>query len=150
LTRTAGAVWGGANGKLVFFKLDMTSQEPFAQIFSMNGAGNGQRNLSAKGGASGEVDIQPSISPDGRRIAFAHLDLETMSAQIWTMTFEGHNRTDVSNDAADASESGPAWSADGTKLLFVKQPPGSFPGDQGGGPATAGGSIWMRDANGTG
>jgi dipeptidyl aminopeptidase/acylaminoacyl peptidase len=66
------------------------------------------------------------------------------------MTFEGHERTDISNDAADASESGAAWSPDGAKLLFVKQPAGSFPGDQGPGPASAGGSIWIRNADGSG
>ena len=150
LSGTAGAVWAGTDGKLVFYKFDVTSPQPIAQVFSMNRPGNGQKNLSAKSGAAGEVDIQPSVSPDGKSIAFAHLDLDTGSAQVWTMSFEGHQRIDISNDAADASESGPAWSADGTKLLFVKQPPGSFPGDQGGGPATAGGSIWIRNADGSG
>jgi len=150
LTGTAGAVWAGTDGKLVYYQFSGSDQAPVAQIFSMNRPGNGQKNLSAKGGAAGQVDIQPSVSPDGKRIAFAHLDFETGSAQVWTMTFEGLNRTDISNNGADASESGPSWSADGTKLLFVKQPPGSFPGDQGGGPATAGGSIWIRNADGTG
>jgi Tol biopolymer transport system component len=150
LTATAGAVWSGTDGKLVFYKFSGTDDAPVAQIYSMNRPGNGQKNLSVKGGAGGEVDIQPSVSPDGKRIAFAHLDVATGSAQVWTMTFEGLNRTDISNDAAEASESGPAWSADGTKLLFVKQPPGSFPGDQGPGPASAGGSIWVRNADGTG
>src|SRR5262249_7585662 len=31
-----------------------------------------------------------------------------------------------------------------------RQPLGSFPGDQGGGPGTAGGSIWIRNADGSG
>jgi Tol biopolymer transport system component len=150
LTGTAGAVWAGTTGKLVSFKLDMTSAQPMAQIYSMNRPGNGQKNLTTKTGSAADVDIQPSVSPDGKSIAFAHLDPDTMSAQVWTMTFEGNFRTDISNDAADASESGPAWSADGTKLLFVKQPAGSFPGDQGPGPASAGGSIWIRNADGSG
>ena len=85
-----------------------------------------------------------------RAIAFARLDQDTGSAQLWTMTFEGLKQTNVSNDAASFSESGPGWSADGSKLLFVRQPPGSFPGDQGGGPATAGGEIWIRNADGSG
>jgi len=146
----AGAAFSGVNGKFVFEKADFSVDPPVLQIYSMNTPGNGQKNLSAKGGGADQIDIQPSVSPDGRSIAFARLDQESGSGQLWTMTFEGLNQTDISNDAASFSESGPAWSADGSRLLFVRQPPGSFPGDQGGGPASAGGSIWMRNADGSG
>jgi len=147
---TAGGVWSGDNGKLVFFKFSGNDEGPVAEIYSINSDGTDQTNLTAAGGAAGQVDIQPSVSPDGKSIAFTHLDPDTQSAQVWTMRFNGSDRTDVSDNASDASESGPAWSADGTMLLFIRQPAGSFPGDQGGGPATAGGSIWIRDADGTG
>jgi len=150
---TADAAFSGTDGKLVFFKVSSDGGDgppSFVQIFSMNRPGNGQKNLSAKGGGGSQVDIQPSVSPDGKMIAFTRLDQDTGSPQLWTMTFEGLKQTNVSNDAASFSESGPAWSADGSKLLFVKQAPGSFPGDQGGGPATAGGEIWMRNADGSG
>ena len=122
----------------------------FVQIFSMNRPGNGQKNLERRVAEHPEVDIQPSVSPDGKTIGFARLDQDTGLAPPWTMTFEGLKQTDISNDAANFSESGPAFSADGSKLLFVRQPPGSFPGDQGGGPATAGGEIWIRNADGSG
>jgi Tol biopolymer transport system component len=144
---SAGAAFSGVNGKFVFFKDDFPNS---VQIYSMNGPGNGEKNLSAKGGGGSQLDLQPSVSPDGQSIAFVRLDQATGSGQLWTMTFEGLKQSDVSNDAASFSESGPAWSADGSKLLFVRQPPGSFPGDQGGGPATAGGTIWMRNADGSG
>jgi len=137
------AVWPGANGKIVFVKVDFSNPGvPAAQIYSMNRNGGNQRNLSAAGGGGDQVDIQPSVSPDGKRIAFARLDQATFSAQLWTMRIDGSQQTDISNDAALASESGPAWTEDGSKVLFVKQPPGSFPGE--------GGSIWIRRANGEG
>ena len=137
------AVWPGANGKIVFVKVDFSNPGvPAAQIYSMNSNGGNQRNLSAAGGGGDQVDIQPSVSPDGKRIAFARLDQATFSAQLWTMRIDGSQQTDISNDAALASESGPAWTEDGSKVLFVKQPPGSFPGE--------GGSIWIRRANGEG
>jgi Tol biopolymer transport system component len=137
------AVWPGANGKIVFFKVDFSNPAgPAAQIYSMNSNGRNQRNLSAAGGGGDQVDIQPSVSPDGKRIAFARLDPQTFSAQLWTMRIDGSQQTDISNDAALASESGPAWTEDGSKILFVKQPPGGFPGE--------GGSIWIRRANGKG
>src|SRR5438128_9545254 len=66
-------------------------------------------------------------------------------ATISTLNFDGSEQTNISNDANFFSESGPAWSADGDKLLVVRQPPGSFPGEsEGPPPVPAGGSIWIR------
>jgi Tol biopolymer transport system component len=128
------------HGRIVFYKADLTI--PTAQIYSMNVQGEDQTNLSAAGGGATQVDIQPSLSPDGTQIAFVRLDLATFSAQIWTMRINGTDQTDISNDALVASESGPSWTEDGSGILFVKQPSGSFPG--------AGGSIWVRSADGAG
>jgi len=126
------------HGRIVFYRADLTI--PTAQIYSMNTQGENQTNLSAAGGGATQVDIQPSLSPDGRQVAFVRLDLTTFSAQIWTMRINGTHQTDISNDAQVASESGPSWTEDGSGILFVKQPSGSFPG--------AGGSIWVRRADG--
>src|SRR5205807_3436114 len=101
-----------------------------------------QTNLSAAGGGAGDLDLQPSVSPNGKRIAFTRFDPATGSAQIWVMRIDGSQQTDISNDGDTASESGPAWSEDGSKILFVKQSAGSFP--------RTGGAIWIRKANGKG
>ncbi len=146
--QTAEAAWPGSNGKIVFYKINFSTFA--AQIYSMNSRGQGQTNLSAAGGGAGQVDVQPSVSPNGKRIAFTRFDPASGSAQIWTMKIDGSHQTNVSRDAALASESGPSWTEDGSKILFVRQPPGSFPGAQGGDPATAGGSIWIRRADGRG
>jgi Tol biopolymer transport system component len=144
----ASAVWPGANGKIVFFKFAFTSPTTISgQIFSVNRDGTGETDLSAAGGGADQVDIQPSVSPNGRKIAFVRFDPSTGSAQLWVMNFNGSGQTDVSNDAKVASESGPAWTSDGTQLLFVKQLPGSFPGNFG---APAGGQIRIRNADGGG
>jgi TolB protein len=143
MASTAGATWPGVNGKIVFFKFDGSSFS--GQIFSMNANGTGQTNVSAAGGGAGQIDIQPTVSPNGRQIAFARFDPSTGSAQLWVMNFNGSGQTDISNDASDASESGPAYSPDGSRILFVKQPPGSFPGGSPGG-----GEIWIRNADGSG
>jgi Tol biopolymer transport system component len=141
----ASAVWPGANGKIMFFKFSFA---PIGQIFSVNPNGTGETNLSAAGGGAGQIDIQPSVSPNGRFIAFARLvpiDPTHVSAQLWVMRSNGTGQTDVSNDAMSFSESGPAWTPDGSKLLFVQQSPGTLP--FGGSP---GGSIWIRNADGSG
>lgn len=149
--QSALAAWPGGNGKIVFFKLGFSpTAGPMAQIYSIDSQGNGQQDLSAAGGGASQIDVQPNVSPNGKRIAFTRFDQASGSAQLWTMKMDGSDQTDISNDGATASESGPAWTEDGSRILFVKQPPGSFPGDQGGGPSSAGGQIWIRRANGKG
>jgi TolB protein len=141
--QTAEAAWPGSNGKIVFVKADFAAFS--LQIYSMNSQGQGQRNLSAAGGGTSPIDIQPSVSPDGRRIAFARAEFlgpTTISGQIWVMNIDGTHQVNISNNAALASESGPSWTEDGSKVLFVRGPSGAFPG--------AGGSIWIRRADGSG
>jgi Tol biopolymer transport system component len=140
----AEAAWPGDNGKIVFYRASTSpSGQISAQIYSMSSQGKEQTNLSAAGGGAAQLDIQPSVSPNGKRIAFTRADPTTLAGQIWTMKMDGSNQTDISNDLATASESGPAWSEDGSSILFVKQPAGS--------PVFGGsGSIWIRRANGKG
>jgi Tol biopolymer transport system component len=150
--QTAEAAWPGGNGKIVFYKVNFAAFT--AQIYSINSEGR-QIDLSAAGGGASQFDFQPSVSPDGKRIAFtrlAILDLTTfaVAAQLWTMNIDGSHQTDISKNPLVASESGSSWTEDGSKILFVKQPSGTFPGDLGGGPASVGGSLWIRNAKGTG
>jgi Tol biopolymer transport system component len=148
---SAQATWLGGNGKIVFYKVDFTTGRD--QIYSMNSDGQGQTNLTTAGGGTSQFDIQPSVSPNGKRIVFARAEVlnpTTITGQLWTMKMDGSDQTDISNNGAQASESGPSFTEDGSQVLFVRQPSGSFPGDQGGGPATAGGAIWIRNANGKG
>jgi Tol biopolymer transport system component len=158
--QTAQAAWPGGNGKIVFYKVDFTTGA--AHIYSMNTQGQDQTDLSAAGGGTSPFDFQPSVSPNGKRIAFTRAEVldpttipPTMTGQLWTMNIDGSHQTNISNNGALASESGPSWTEDGSKILFVRQPSGTFPGDQTprGGlphPETAGGSIWIRNANGKG
>jgi Tol biopolymer transport system component len=142
--QSAEAAWPGGNGKIVFYKaVTLPSGQISAQIYSMSSRGGKQTNLSAAGGGAAQLDIQPSVSPNGKRIAFTRADPTTLAGQIWTMKMDGSDQTDVSNDLASASETGPAWSEDGSSILFVTQPAGS--------PVFGGsGSIWIRRANGKG
>ena len=51
------AAWPGANGKIVFFKVDTSNPAPAAQIYSMNSNGQHQINLSAAAGRSTGVSL---------------------------------------------------------------------------------------------
>jgi Tol biopolymer transport system component len=142
--QSAQAAWPGDNGKIVFYRASNSpTGQISAQIYSMSSRGGKKTDLSAAGGGANQLDFQPSVSPDGKRIAFTRADPTTLAGQIWTMNIDGSHQTDVSNDLASASETGPAWTEDGSSILFVRQPAGSqvFGGS---------GSIWVRRANGKG
>jgi Tol biopolymer transport system component len=138
----AAAVWPGESGKIVFYKAS-TSGPLSVQIYSMTSQGQDLTNLSAAGGGGNRLDAQPSVSPNGKRIAFSRVDPATAAPQIWTMKIDGSDQTDISNDSAIASESNPAWTEHGSQILFVRQPAGS--------PVFGGaGELWVRRANGKG
>ena len=141
----AAAVWPGENGEIVFYKaLIAPNGAPISvQIYSMTSQGRQLTDLSAAGGGADRLDIQPSVSPNGKRIAFTRVDPNTLAGQIWTMKIDGSQQTNISNDAAVASESGPAWTEDGSQVLFVRQPAGI--------PVFgSAGEIWVRRSNGKG
>lgn len=142
----AAAVWPGANGKIVFWKADITSHSANGQIYAMDSHGANQVNLSAAGGGAGQIDLQPSVSPDGKRIAFTRglvpdPNNPVIIGQIFTMRMDGSHQADVTNDLSYTA-SGPSWTEDGSHILFVKASAGQFPG--------FGGSIWTQRADGKG
>jgi Tol biopolymer transport system component len=139
--QTAQAAWPGANGRIVFLKEDFLTTA--AQIYSMKSDGTDEVNLTAAGGAS-IFDLQPSVSPNGKRIVFTRAEFTAQgpTGQLWTMNMDGTHQIDISNNPLLASESGPSWTEDGSKILFVEAPFGTFP--------AFGGSIWIRKADGTG
>ena len=139
--QTAQAAWPGANGRIVFLKEDFATMA--AQIYSMKSDGTDEVNLSAAGGTS-VSDLQPSVSPNGKRIVFtrAEFTAQGLTGQLWTMNIDGSHQIDISNNPLLASESGPSWTEDGSKVMFVKAAFGTFP--------AFGGPIWIRDADGKG
>ena len=146
LAQPVAAAWPGNNGKIVFWKADVTSHAANGQIYSMNSQGGKQLNLSAAGGGAGQIDIQPSVSPDGKLIVFLRGVIPdpnnpVIIGQLFTMRIDGSHQTDITNDLSFTA-SGPAWTEDGSHFLFVKQPAGQFPG--------FGGSLWIQSADGKG
>ncbi|HLL72364.1 MAG TPA: LpqB family beta-propeller domain-containing protein [Pyrinomonadaceae bacterium] len=84
------------------------------EIYSKSGDNSPQINLTNNPAR----DDCPVLSPDGTRIAFAR-----DSANIYVMNSDGSNVRSVTNfgpDSSSATFHDPAWSPDGTKLLFVR------------------------------
>jgi hypothetical protein len=103
----AKAGFPGTNGKIVF---DRDVDPTHRQVFSMNGDGSGQVQLTndPAGGyfASG--------SPDGRKIAFTRCAAD---CEIYVMNADGSEQTNLTNNPA--ADIRPSWSPDGKRIAFA-------------------------------
>jgi len=74
------------------------------------------------------VGYTPSVSPDGRRIAFSRVG--SSDYDIWVMNIDGTNQHQVTSDSG--YEDHPAWSPDGAQIAFARN-----------------GAIYVMDSAGT-
>jgi Tol biopolymer transport system component len=61
--------------------------------------------------------LQPRISPDGRRLAFASIDSESGNRDIWMMDLTTNARTRFTSNPANDWD--PVWSPDGNQIAFA-------------------------------
>ncbi|HMJ00070.1 MAG TPA: PASTA domain-containing protein [Gaiellaceae bacterium] len=101
-TGTAGAAFGGSNGKIVF----ESTRDGNYELYLMNADGSSQRRLTV----NPESDLQPAFSPDGKRIAWVRAD------DIYTMRVDGSEVRQLTSGTA--RDWFPAWSPDGSQIVF--------------------------------
>jgi sugar lactone lactonase YvrE len=89
------------------------NSNPF-HIFLMNTDGQGA--ALTKGGND---DVDPAISPDGTKVAFARQD-GVNNYNIWVMNVDGSGQTRLTTEPRD--DRYPAWSPDGTKIAYRGYP----------------------------
>jgi len=118
-------------GNLIAF---CRGQRNFYEIWLMDDTGGHQRQLTALGGESTHSDI----SPDGKRVAFCgnKSTQEGDTRDIWVIGVDGKNLVQLTNTPTE-DDCDPAWSPDGSKILFSS--------DHGGSP-----ELWVMDATGKG
>lgn len=81
-------------------------------IFIMNADGTHQRNLTN----TPNKEIEPRISPDGRKIVFSS-DRNPPGFELYVMELSGSRRTiQITSDTY--IDHAPSWSPDGTKIAF--------------------------------
>jgi Tol biopolymer transport system component len=108
----ARATFPGANGKIVY--------DGAAGIYSINPDGSAPTQLTDTS-CCGSVDLDPTWSPDGTKIAFERSP-EVDFGEIWVMNADGSGQTAI----AYSLSFDPAWSPDGSRLAFYWA--GSDPG----------------------
>src|SRR5262245_4493184 len=101
---SAHAASPGANGRIAF--------EMSGVIYTIQPTGTGLQALTA-----GPDDHSPRWSPNGKMIAFER------AGDLWLMRADGSHASRFTSGPGD--DISPGWSADGTKIVFVRSDDGS-------------------------
>lgn len=137
-TGSAWAAFPGQNGKIFFHACDVSGCG--YDIYSVNPDGTDLRNLTeaftAPPGAP-DVAFDPSVSADGRRVAFG-VDSQA-TAEIWIMDADGSNPRQLTRD--DLLDQQPAISPDGSRIAWNQWSPFPTYGDR---------DIWVMNSDGAG
>jgi WD40 repeat protein len=88
------------------------------EIYSVNADGSNLARLTTSSGS----DLEPSISPNGSKIAF--ISTRDGNSELYTMNVDGTGVTRMTSTAS-ATESAPAWSPDSNKIVFSRSAGGS-------------------------
>lgn len=84
-----------------------------SEIYVMDTDGKNQRNLTN----NSAIDIIPSWSPDGQKIAFTSDQDSVEDFEIYVMDADGKNPRNLTNNLF--GDMAPSWSPDGQKITFI-------------------------------
>src|SRR4051794_21286806 len=124
----APATFGGKNGRIAFAGTPTLAGEGKFEIYTMTADGSDARRLTN----NAAFDAGPTLSPDGKRIAFvSHRD---GNYEIYLMNADGTGQRRLTHNPAQDRE--PAFSPDGKRIAFASDRGGHF-------------QIYLMNADGT-
>jgi Tol biopolymer transport system component len=121
LAATAHAATPGHNGSIVFMRFAGAKEDGrTAQLFVRTPSGAERQITHVSGGA-----FDPAWSPDGSRIVFERWDSRhRLPDQLYTVNADGSGLHPLAAGCSKAtqclSDDAPAWSPDGTQIVFVR------------------------------
>ncbi|GMU53167.1 MAG: hypothetical protein AMXMBFR33_23130 [Candidatus Xenobia bacterium] len=102
----------GQRGRVVYTSYNI---DYWGDVGMVNLDGTGERLLT---NTPEQDELDPSYSPDGKRIAYGVWDSDTWSVDVWVMNYDGTGAYQLTN-TPDLDEWPPyEWSPDGTRLAF--------------------------------
>ena len=112
------------NDKIVFTSMSETTKKVGdvvvetnrVGVFIMNADGSQRTSLTKEGA----IEIDPSLSPDGKRIAFVAVAKDDVKGDLWVMDVGGGDRRQLTESKAKTLVNSPSWSPDGKRIAFTR------------------------------
>lgn len=117
-----GPVWSPDGERIAFYsnrRAERESRPVSLQVYVMYADGSDQRRLTDESSA---LEYAVTWSPDGTRLAFqSRPEIDPSVHSLYVIRLDGTGRTRVTDGRFD--DRSPAWSPDGSSILFVRTPP---------------------------
>jgi Tol biopolymer transport system component len=113
LSEKAEAAFPGKNGRIAYASYDAPFPKGDSEIYTINPDGSGKRQLTN----NDTDDLDPSYSPDGKKIVYAGQDGPKGDLEIYTISASGGDKFQVTHN--DVDEEWPTYSPSGKRIAYT-------------------------------